>query len=123
MQGPISAVGDVETKLAIVESLVCKAKSLFLKVWLVRSLCEGSGLMSHMMKWSLIRLSRLAHLCVLSLASNPCRFLALNDNQWGASASQTLAQCRHCLYQRLILPRRLSSGEVWETGLRGEEQV
>ena len=43
MQGPISAVGDVEPKLAIVESMVCKAKPLFLKVCLVRSLSEGSG--------------------------------------------------------------------------------
>lgn len=43
MQGPISAVGDVEPKLAIMESMVCKAKHLFLKVCLVRSLSEGSG--------------------------------------------------------------------------------
>lgn len=43
MQGPISAVGDVEPKLAIMESTVCKTKPLFLKVCLVRSLAEGSG--------------------------------------------------------------------------------
>lgn len=33
----------MEPKLAIVESMVCKAKPLFLKVCLVRSLSEGSG--------------------------------------------------------------------------------
>lgn len=33
----------MEPKLAIMESMVCKAKPLFLKVCLVRSLSEGSG--------------------------------------------------------------------------------